>query len=267
MQRLSNRPQEVERHLVRAFRQYALASVPAQPHLWAWLALGQHHGLPTRLLDWRYSPLVALHFAASDGRHDHEDGVVWMLDSAACAARLPAPLSELLTREGSLVFTTDLLSSLSDGTSAAPPFDAETGWPEQLERESGEPFLVLLEPPSIDQRIVQQAALFALLSSPDMIPERWLQARPHLARRVVVPRELKAEVRDRLDQFNVTERTLFPDLHGLIRTPIEWALQPVQSERSEWETNGFRTWSWQIGGVPICQRNKRNPYEPLATAV
>lgn len=138
-----------------------------------------------------------------------------MLDPAACAARLPAPLSELLIREGSVVFTTDLLSSLSEGTSAAPPFAAEIGWLEQLERESGEPFLVLLEPPSIDRRIVQQAALFALLSSPDVIPERWLQARPHLA--IVVPRELKAEVRDRLDQFNVTERTLFPDLHGLSR--------------------------------------------------
>jgi hypothetical protein len=217
LQRLSEQPQEVERHLVRAFRKYALAAVPAQPNVWAWLTLGQHHGLPTRLLDWTYSPLVALHFATNDSRHDHEDGVVWMLNSAACAARLPAPLADLLTREGSVVFTTDLLAALSDGTPGAPAFDAEIGWLERLEREAGEPFLLLLEPPSIDQRIVQQSALFALLSSPDAVPEQWLHARPHLARQVTVPRELKAEVRDRLDQFNVTERTLFPDLHGLSR--------------------------------------------------
>nr|WP_272916910.1 lysozyme inhibitor LprI family protein [Deinococcus xianganensis] len=29
----------------------------------------------------------------------------------------------------------------------------------------------------------------------------------------------------------------------------------------ETDRSGFRAWSWQIGGVPICQRNRRNPYQ------
>ncbi|MFC6660144.1 hypothetical protein [Deinococcus multiflagellatus] len=62
---------------------------------------------------------------------------------------------------------------------------------------------------------MQQSALFALLSSPDVRPEDWLRRQPDLARRVVVARELKWEIRDRLDQFNINERTLFPDLSGL----------------------------------------------------
>jgi hypothetical protein len=190
----------LERQLMRAFRKYA--ALDAVPHDtdWDWLALGQHHGLPTRLLDWTYSPYVALHFATQNlAKHDR-DGVVWCLDYVAAHQRLPMRLRDALASEGANVFTTELLAE------AAP----------ELSDLEGE-FVLFVEPPSFDERIVNQYALFSVVSPAETSLDDWTAQHPELARRVVVPAELKPEVRDKLDQANVTERVLFPGLDGLSR--------------------------------------------------
>ena len=78
-----------------------------------------------------------------------------------------------------------------------------------------EPFVAFFEPPSLDDRIVNQFALFSLMSSPTARLDGWLEEHPDLCRRIIVPAELKWEVRDKLDQTNVTERVLFPGLDGI----------------------------------------------------
>jgi hypothetical protein len=80
-----------------------------------------------------------------------------------------------------------------------------------------DPFVVFVEPPSLDPRILNQFALFSLMSAPTATMDAWVREHPELCRRVVVPAELKWEIRDKLDQANVSERTLFPDLDGLSR--------------------------------------------------
>jgi hypothetical protein len=78
---------------------------------------------------------------------------------------------------------------------------------------------VFFEPPAIDDRIVNQFAYFSVLSNPYLSMDDWLNM-PHVsgkveAVKIVIPKELKWEVRDKLDQSNINERVLMTGLDGL----------------------------------------------------
>jgi hypothetical protein len=199
LRQLGGETSELEGHILRAFRKYALDAVPRDT-VWDWLALGQHHGLPTRLLDWTFSPYVALHFVTCRLAGAERDGAVWCVDYARAHELLPDELRRALERVGADVFTTELLNEVAGDL--------------DLLQRLGD-FVLFVEPPSFDERIVNQYALFSLLSRPDATLDEWLASHREVARRVLVPAELKWEVRDKLDLANVTERVLFPGLDGL----------------------------------------------------
>ena len=70
-----------ESTLVKRFKQSAVMLTEKDPKdNFDWLFLMQHHGVPTRLLDWTESPLVALYFAlCNQESHPDKDAVVWSL--------------------------------------------------------------------------------------------------------------------------------------------------------------------------------------------
>jgi FRG domain len=203
LQRLCGDYVNVEGPMLRSFRKYAESgSIPADTLL-VRLAVAQHHRLPTRVLDWTVSPKVALHFATAEEEHYDKDGVVWCVDVRQVRDLLPLPLQNILADEHAFLFSLEMLPDVKT-LKDLDAFGTKHG-----------SFALFFEPPSLDARIVNQGAIMSVMPGARFCLNDFLESYPQIYRRIVIPKELKWEVRDKLDQDNVTERMLFPGLDGL----------------------------------------------------
>jgi hypothetical protein len=193
---------ELEEHILRNYIRYARPYIGAEAtNDWEQLVSAQHHGVPTRLLDWSYSPLVAVFFATRPSAGSR-DRAVWRLDWQAVHQAFGFPPLALRTSD---------LDTLLDGGEHYSPW-------ELFARDHEEkPFACLLEPPSIDARIVAQAAAFTLCSDRCQPFDAFLEQHGlgDALVKFVIHADLVSQFRDQMDLVGVDERRLFPDLDGV----------------------------------------------------
>ena len=224
IQRLGDRShiRVVEPAMIRAFRKYAVPEfashgIMRDATVWEWLTVAQHHGLPTRLLDWTHNPMIAAHFVTEKPEDLGVDGAIWCVDPAELNARCAEFRRWNLERpQGSKVLGLFSIEQLEEYCHETQPALAKPGSRiSSLDMfDATQLRCAFLEPPSIDARLVHQQGLFSVLS-PDADMDELLTANPRCARKILVPAWLKREVRDKLDAIGVSERTLFPGLDGL----------------------------------------------------
>lgn len=194
----------LEQPIIRSFKKYGYADLVNYESIWQILPLAQHHGLPTRLLDWTYSPLVAAHFATQDISMYDRDGAIWCVDVEATNRLLPARLNQCLTEAKSHIFSLELL-------------ERELPTLEDMARVSDKPFALFFEPASMLDRIANQYALFSVSSDPRVNMGDLLDASGDYCVKMIIPNHVKLEIRDKLDYVNVSERMIYPGLDGVCK--------------------------------------------------
>ena len=193
----------LERQMLRSFRKYGYADLQQVSSFWQLLAMAQQFGLPTRLLDWTYSPLVAAHFATENQNHYDKDGVILCVHIDKMNAQLPQNLKAMLEKERGNIFTMEMMDHIADG------FDS-------LQAISDKPFALFFEPASAVNRIANQYALFSVCSDPAVSIDQLAPAE-NIFKRIIIPAKVKLEIRDKLDYINISERMIYPGLDGICK--------------------------------------------------
>lgn len=196
----------LEPAILRNFAKYAVIEDPTVAQsVWRQMILGQHHGLPTRLLDWSHSALVALHFSVSEtnlDKMDKRDSLVWRIDITELHSLLPERYKAVLRDHQAQIFTVDMLDEAARSVA-------------QYDTDMGDRGMVVIEPPSINSRIVNQYSFFSVMPLDMHDAERFLDENTEKTVKYVIDKNLRWRVRDMLDQLNMSERIVYPGLTGL----------------------------------------------------
>jgi len=187
-----------EKKMIQEFKRRSLPLLDVQPKSsWDWLAIAQHHGMATRLLDWTLNPFAALWFAVNHSPVKKNrracPAVVWVLEPKS----------------------TDYAPTSSNVS----PFTL--------------PFTKIFRPKHLARRLVNQAGWFTIhrfmKTKKRFVPLEKNNRYATKLTKLRIPPASFAYMRFDLDRFNVNASTLFPDVDGLC-SHIEWVNTFLEDE-------------------------------------
>jgi hypothetical protein len=204
------RRRDVELDLLREFRrayhQYA-RRVPKPSDAIEWLSLMQHHGAPTRLLDFTYSVYVASYFAVEAAERE-ESAAVWAIDGVWAIEESQRRFAAA-RRDAAAV---RLLGDRFDE-------DSEAIVSQLFLQSPAVPLACPLNPFRLSERWRVQKGVFFAAGDPSKRFEDNFAAlaghdEPNRAVKIVLPPAVIKEALPSLFQMNISRATLFPGLDG-----------------------------------------------------
>ncbi len=236
---LTEREQK-ECEVLETFSNHLLTYVQHRPQTaWEELAIAQHHGLPTRFMDWTTNPLVALYFAVRNTGGRSADSAVYVLisnprryaDLKRGEAAQVKPVGDAATEPANAP-DDDVYADFEVISDEQPEADinsvlrpAGRSWIEEFTSSDDKEVLpaqslptpfkisenIIYDPPHVSPRIrAQDGVLLACWQ-----PMQPLDEKDYLE--IVIKQAAHEDIRRRLDQYGVFDKQLFPDLDGIAK--------------------------------------------------
>lgn len=181
------------------FKSRALPYLTNRPpeNYWEWLFIMQHHGVPTRLLDWSSSALVALGFAIIFRENSNDsDAAIWCLNPI----RLNESTRVVLTPE-------DKIPDISVNTNAQASF--------KIDAAARADYPIAITGPLNNKRIAAQKGTFTLFPNTEAFNLEDKAEAHHFLKKIIIPNANIEAFKNQLYYLGMTESSIYPDLNNL----------------------------------------------------